>query len=425
MKTSVTDSKNSTALATSADLDPLMERIGNARLVLLGEASHGTHEYYTWRSAITRRLIEEKGFQFVAVEGDWPDCYRVNRYVKGLDEQAAPAEEVLRGFNRWPTWMWANWEIVALMHWLRDWNNKRAAGKKVGFYGLDVYSLWESMDALHEYLIKNDPRAATIADVALSCFSGSARDEQRYAVRSLSESCRDEVVALLAEMRKRAPTYNHDPEAALNITQNAHIAVEAEKYYRNMIAFDEETWNIRDRHMMDTLDRILSFYGPASKAIVWEHNTHVGDARYTDMASSGLYNIGQLARERYAETVIVGFGSYSGTVMAADSWAAPMRRMDVPEAKENSIEFLLHSRDAHDQLIIFNENEDPLFFEKAFPHRAIGVVYNPAREAGNYVPSLMGKRYDAFCFIDRTKALHPLHLQADPQQVPETFPFAF
>lgn len=428
MKVSISEKDIASPLSNSKDLDPLLERIGDARLVLLGEASHGTHEYYTWRSAISRRLIEEKGFNFIAVEGDWPDCYRVNRYIKGYEDGNKKPQEVLRGFNRWPTWMWANWEIAALMDWLKDHNAKfKNNAKKAGFYGLDVYSLWESMESLVKYLEKTDPSTARIAEKALNCFSGYGKNEQRYAVNSLSASCRNEVVQLLKEIRLRSVSYNQDPEAMLNTTQNAYVAVDAENYYRNMISFDDHTWNIRDKHMMDTLDRLLEFHGPESRAIVWEHNTHIGDARYTDMTNAGLFNIGQLAREEHSanEVVLVGFGSYEGTVMAGDAWGAPMREMEVPRAKRGSIEELLHSESAQNRLLIFDPAKDAGKFKDKMLHRAIGVVYHPAHEQHNYVPSYMNKRYDAFIFLDRTSALHPLHIKPDPGQIPDTYPFRF
>jgi len=417
-------------ITNSKDLDPLMKRVGDARIVLLGEASHGTHEYYTWRTAISKRLIEEKGFNFIAVEGDWPDCYRVNRYVKGFDEQDKAPEKVLKAFNRWPTWMWANWEIVSLMHWMKTYNLKQPADKRAGFYGLDVYSLWESLETLIEYLEKTDPAAARIAEKVMDCFAGYQKNEKLYAINSLTASCKEDVVKLLKEIRLRSPLYNQDPEAALNTTQNAYVAVEAENYYRNMIGFNENTWNIRDRHMMETLNRVLEFHGPESKAIVWEHNTHVGDARYTDMRKSAMFNIGQLAREQYSEneTVILGFGSYSGTVIAGDNWGANMREMEVPEAQKGSIEEFLHDELGRNSLIIFDRASESSMeetFNKVFPHRAIGVVYHPQFEEHNYVLSHFNRRYDAFIFLEETKALHPLHIHPDKSQVPETYPFEF
>lgn len=412
------------------DLDPLMERVGDAHHVLLGEASHGTHEYYVWRTRISKRLIKEKGFNFIAVEGDWPDCYRVNRYIKGYDDQNKTASELLASFDRWPTWMWANWEVVALVEWLKEYNASLPADKRIGFYGLDVYSLWESLDALMDYLTKHDPQAAELAKNAIECFEPYAEDEHRYAraQHSISNSCFEEVIELLQEIRRKVPIYDHDPEAALNAEQNAEIAVNAERYYRNMMGFNVNTWNLRDRHMMETLNRVLDFHGKGAKAIVWEHNTHIGDARYTDMAESGDINVGQLVREQKgsSDTVLVGFGSYVGSVIAAQAWGAPIQRMYVPEARAGSVEELLHKDSAEDKLLIFGNGKNIEWPSKLLPHRAIGVVYNPAYEKyGNYVPSILGSRYDAFIYIDETQALHPLHVVPDGDKIPETFPFEF
>ncbi|MCW3104279.1 MAG: erythromycin esterase family protein [Bacteroidetes bacterium] len=412
-------------LSNSKDLDPLLERIGSSRIVMLGEASHGTHEYYTWRSAITKKLIGEKGFNLIAVEGDWPDCYRVNRYIRGYDEQDKEAAEVLKTFNRWPTWMWANWEMASLVSWLKEDNSKKAADKRTGFYGLDVYSLWESMEMLISYLENNDPPVARIAEKAMQCFQRAGKDEKAYAINSLSDPCRQEVAALLREIREKAPSYNHDPEAALNTAQNAYIISEAERYYSSMVTFNDESWNIRDRHMMETLNRVMEFHGPDTKVIIWEHNTHIGDARYTDMKHSGTVNTGQLAREQYGEeeVVLVGMGSYEGKVIAGRNWGTPEQEMSVPEATEGSWEAALHAESPDDRMIIFDRTEQGP--ELVFPHRAIGVVYHPEFEQRNYVPSVIDRRYDAFIYIDRTKALHSLHVSQDSAQVPETYPFEF
>jgi erythromycin esterase-like protein len=268
-------------LKSKNDLDALMNRIGDARFVLLGESSHGTHEFYSWRAAISKRLIEEKGFNFISVEGDWPDCYKINRFIKGYETEKN-AQSILSTFVRWPTWMWGNWEIVSLANWMKEYNDRLPDNsRKVGFYGLDVYSLWESLDVIQKYLNENDPQTAKICKKAVDCFSSYNRDEHAYAMRSLSSPCRDEVTRLLSEVRKKSPQYQYDPEDSLNMEQNSWVAVEAEKYYRNMVSFDDQTWNIRDKHMMDTLKRLVQFHGPESKAIVWEHNTHIGDARYT------------------------------------------------------------------------------------------------------------------------------------------------
>ncbi|HKC37842.1 MAG TPA: erythromycin esterase family protein, partial [Chitinophagaceae bacterium] len=332
-------------LNTSKDLDTLLSDIGDRSVVMLGEASHGTHEFYTWRTAISKRLIEEKGFNFIAVEGDWPDCYKINRYVKGYKDAADNIRNVLMNFDRWPTWMWANWEVAALAEWLNSYNKKLPADKKIGFYGLDVYSLWDSMNEMVNYLDKEDPQAAAIARKAIVCFEPYRYNEQLYARYSLTEhSCRKKVLALLKEIRMKAQFLNGDREAGFNTEQNALIAVNAEKYYTSMMGFDNESWNIRDRHMMQTLDRLMKFHGKNAKGIVWEHNTHIGDARATNMKRQGMINIGQLAREQYSDdkVYLIGFASHRGTVIAGDEWGAPMEELEVPAARVGSIEDILH-----------------------------------------------------------------------------------
>jgi len=416
-------------LADSDDLDPLLERIGEAQYVLLGEASHGTSEVYTWRSRISQRLIREKGFSFIAVEGDWPDCYRVNQYVKGLPDSGSSAREVLHAFDRWPTWMWANEEIVELAEWLRDTNDALPEDRKVGFYGLDVYSLWSSMREVIRYLARTDPEAVRAAWQAFRCFEPYGEDVQQYAwaTRLVPTSCEDEVVALLVELQRRAPRRRAvDPEARFNAEQNALVARNAERYYRTLVRGGSASWNIRDHHMMETLERLMEHHGPGAKAIVWEHNTHVGDARATDMARTGMVNVGQLARERKHRdgVVLVGFGTHRGSVIAGREWDAPMERMHVPPAREGSWEDILHQAGARDQLLMLADGDSPASFLEPRGHRAIGVVYDPAYEAfGNYVPTVLSRRYDAFLFVDQTEALHPLHVQArEDHEVPETYP---
>jgi erythromycin esterase len=412
-----------------ADLNILVDKIGEARIVMLGEASHGTHEYYTWRSHITRKLIEKKGFNFIAVEGDWPDCYKINRYIKGKQGAGNSAVEVLKTFDRWPTWMWANWEIAALAEWLANYNKSLHYDQKVGFYGLDVYSLWDSLFAVREYLQKVDPQALQKAEEAFQCFEPYRKDEgtsYAYATKLVPDLCQDEVVDLLREIQKKLPQYDSDEEMVFSTEQNALIAVNAEKYYRAMINGGPHSWNVRDSHMEESLDRLLNFHGPDSKAIVWEHNTHIGDSRATDMTDEGMYNIGELVRSRYAqdEVALVGFGSYKGSVIAGSSWGAPMKVMDVPEARESSWEYLLHKAGHHNQLLFMDDFKDTPFNKQRIGHRAIGVVYRPHYESyGNYVPSILPMRYDAFIFIDETSALHPLHLEPHNTLMPDTYPF--
>lgn len=412
-----------------SDLSPLFDRIGDARIVMLGEASHGTHEFYTWRSFITQKLIVEKEFNFLAVEGDWPDCYRLNRYIKNYPDAGKNSREVLYEINRWPTWMWANWEILALAEWLYQFNSSLSHNTKIGFYGLDVYSLWESMEAIMNYLQKVDPKALKKAEEAYQCFEPYRKDEGRsYARESefVPEICEGEVVNLLKEIQTRIPQYDGDYENVFSAEQNALIAVNAEKYYRAIVKGGPHSWNVRDRHMADTLERLIQFHGDDSKLIVWEHNTHIGDARATDMVDDGMYNLGELARLKHHEkgVVLIGFGTYQGSVIAGRSWGAKMKRLKVPEAKKGSWEYLLHEAGNENKLLIMDDFMNDLFMENHFGHRAIGVVYNPEYEKyGNYVPSILPLRYDAFIFLDETIALHPLHIVPDGHLVPETYPF--
>jgi erythromycin esterase-like protein len=411
------------------DLDPLIERVGDSRFVLLGEASHGTAEFYDWRRLISQRLIREKGFSFVAVEGDWPDCYRVNRYVKNYPESGHDAHEVLHAFERWPTWMWANREVVTLAEWLRRHNASVADDGKAGFYGLDVYSLWESMQAVLGYLSKIDSSALAAARKAFECFEPYADDAQEYARATVwaPASCEDDVVRMLEDLRRQKPQYDHDGrDAYFNAEQNALVAKNAEHYYRTMVRGDSPSWNVRDRHMVETLNRLLEHHGPESKAIIWEHNTHIGDARYTDMAATGMVNVGQLVREEHAAegVVLIGFSSYAGSVIAADQWGAPMRRMRVPPGRSGSWEDVLHRATPPDKLLIFDarNRERGLLEERG--HRAIGVVYRPDYEGyGNYVPTVLPYRYDALLFIDESHAVHPLHMPIEAvHELPETYP---
>ena len=416
-------------LRTPADLDPLLERIADARYVLLGEASHGTHEYYRWRTEITKRLVDERGFTFVAVEGDWPDCFEVNAWVRRLDGASGDdAATVLQRFDRWPTWMWANSEVADLITWLREHNARREAADRVGFYGFDVYSLWESMRAIVDYVAEHEPEAVETARQAFRCFEPYREDPQAYALatRMVSTSCEDEVVALLTRLcEDGARSGDGGPEQRFAAEQNAAVARNAERYYRAMVRGGPDSWNLRDTHMVDTLDRLMEHHGPAARCIVWAHNTHIGDARATDMATAGMVNVGQLVRERHADdgVVAVGFAGHRGGVIAGEEWGAPMERMEVPEARKGSVEDLLHRETGQDALYVFPDDAQPAWLADPLPHRAIGVVYRPERERwGNYVPTVLGRRYDALLSFDHTSALHPLGPEAPASEELETYP---
>ncbi|MFB6221842.1 MAG: erythromycin esterase family protein [Halolamina sp.] len=411
-----------------ADLDDLVDYLADRQFVLLGEASHGTSEFYRWRAQLSARLIEDHGFDFVAVEGDWPSCYTVNRFVKGLSGGPETVREALDPFARWPTWMWANWEAVEFFEWL-ELHNRTFEDDAVGFYGLDVYSLFESMDAVVDYLDETDPEAAEHVRAAYRCFEPYGEDAREYgrSTRLVPKSCEDEVVDVLTRLRERAPTYDGESrDEAFNAEQNAHVVKNAEEYYRSL-AGSGNSWNVRDRHMTNTLDRLVEHHGGDAKAIVWAHNTHVGDARATDMERRGRLNIGQLVRERNpAEDVaVVGFGSHHGSVIAADEWGAEMESMVVPEAEQGSYEHVFHRAGDENRLLFTDRIDDRDALAEPRGNRAIGVVYHPALESGNYVPTNLRERYDAFVHIDETAALHPLELHPDREKVPELYPLGF
>jgi erythromycin esterase len=414
-------------LQDEQDLDVLLKEIGDAKVVLLGEASHGTSEYYTWRAALSKRLIHEKNFNFIAVEGEWADSYRVNNFIKGEKKDSAAVFQLLQQFDRWPTWMWGNHEVASLVGWLNTYNQDKSPDEKAGFFGLDVYCLWESMTELMPYLQEADPSLIRAAQKVHSCFQPFGADAQEYAVavaRSMA-NCQNETNQLWKWVQKSLENKPKKQEADFVAEQNVLVTLNAERYYRAMVSSSTESWNIRDRHMAQTLKRLLELHGPDSKAIVWEHNTHVGDARYTDMAREGMVNVGQLVRKEYGEenVFIVGFGSYSGSVIAADQWGAPLKKKNVPEAMQRSWEYLLHSDSAADKIILSKDIRDNKTLKKTIGHRAIGVVYNPKYEyVGNYVPSIIPKRYDAFLYIDQTQALHPIDIPLRTNEPPDLYP---
>jgi erythromycin esterase len=407
------------ALTDAGDLDRLLDRAADARVVMLGEASHGTHEFYAWRAALTQRLIAERGFSFVAVEGDWPDCERVNRAVRAEDGAPEDPREALLAFERWPTWMWANEEVADFCRWLRGHNQTRDPDDRAGFHGLDVYSLWESLREILVHLREHDPDQVPGALAAYRCFEPYDEDPNAYAwaTRFVSAGCESEVVDLLVNLRARAD---------LGIWQNAAVVAGAEHYYRSLVHGGAKSWNVRDRHMDETLDRLLTHYGEDSRAVVWAHNTHVGDARWTDQSRHGEVTIGELARDRYGadKVMLVGFGSHRGSVIAGSSWGAPMEVMEVPPARPGALENILHDTAPPRGLMVFPPfAQRPDVLVDQLPHRAIGVVYRPERERwGNYVPTVLGDRYDAFLWFDETRAVQPLRTRAVDALEPETYP---
>ena len=425
---------------SNRDYDPLLERIGEARFALLGEASHGTHEFYRERAQITKRLIKEKNFSAVAVEADWPDAYRVNRYVRGESDDA-DATEALIDFRRFPTWMWRNRVVVEFVEWLRAHNDSLPLGEtKVGFYGLDLYSLHASMKAVLRYLERVDPEAAKHARERYSCFDHFGEDTQGYGLMTrlnLSNSCEAEVISQLVELQRRAPDYAKHGGRVMEdelfyAEQNARLVKNAEEYYRAMYFEEVSSWNLRDRHMAGTLNSLVAHLGrngrPA-KIAVWEHNSHLGDARATDMGRRGELNVGQLTREKYGrDAVLIGFTTHHGTVTAASNWDEPAQRKHVRRALAGSYEALLHAAQTGPFLLIWRKG-DAVARGLSVPRleRAIGVIYRPETELrSHYFRATLPDQFDAVLHFDETRAVEPLETTAgwEAGEVPETFPFA-
>jgi erythromycin esterase-like protein/adenine/guanine phosphoribosyltransferase-like PRPP-binding protein len=422
------------------DYDPLMDLVGEARFVLLGEASHGTHDFYHERAQITKRLIEEKGFTAVAVEADWPDAYRVNRYVRGVSDDV-DAIEALSDFRRFPTWMWRNTEVGEFVEWLRARNDAfSTSATKVGFYGLDLYSLRASMKAVLQYLDKVDPEAAKQARARYACFDHFGEDTQVYgfvAGTGLAKSCEEEVVSQLVELQRRAVEYarrnGHGAQDELfSAEQNARLVKNAEAYYRSMFLEEVSSWNLRDRHMAETLEALvghLGRQGGAAKVVVWAHNSHLGDARATEMSQRGELNVGQLVRERYGrEAILVGFTTYHGTVTAASNWDGPAERKHVRPALAGSYEALFHATQPTRFLLTWREGDTATNgLRTPRLERAIGVIYRPETERmSHYFRARLPDQFDAVLHFDETRAVEPLERTADWEtgEVPETFPFA-
>ena len=398
-------------LQNEQDLDILIKQIGDARIVLLGEASHGTSEYYTWRAAITKRLIQEKGFDFIAVEGDWSEAYRVNRFIKEEKKDSLAILDLLRQFHRWPTWLWSNYEMVPLFGWLNAFNQDKPADDKIGFYGLDLFSIGESLKELMTYA--GDTSILNSAKKFQKCFQPYANDPVEYGKIILKggRGCSEEANRLLQSIPHFSQRKQGRNGSRFVMEQNALVALDGEKYFRTRISNKAESWNIRDRHMTETIKRLLRFHGPHSKAIIWEHNTHVGDAHYTDMPQRGKTNTGELLRKEFgaSNVYIVGFGSFRGTVIAADRWGTSYQKMEVPGALTGSWEDILHQEGAYNKIIFSREISNNRNLNGWINQRAIGAVYqSKPNEFASYTPSIIPQRYDAFLYIDQSNALHPV-----------------
>ena len=425
------------AMDDPADVpDELIELAGEASFVLIGEASHGTHEFYKCRSKITKRLIAERGFSAVAVEADFPDAYRVNRFVRGIGNDMT-AEESLRDFRRFPLWMWRNADVLDFVEWLREFNDTLALESRVGFYGIDLYSLHSSMQAVLTYLERTDPEAAKRARYRYSCFDAFGEDPQHYgyaASYDLETSCEDEAVKQLIDLQRRAADYmNRDGIIARDeyffAEQNARLVKNAERYYREMFRGRVSSWNLRDRHMAETLmalSRQLEELGLPPKIVVWAHNSHLGDARATDMGEQGEWNVGQLVRENFPHGAVnIGFTTYNGTVTAATNWDDEPKLKKVRDAHPDSYERLFHDTGEPCFYLDLKQPAVKKVLSKPMLERAIGVIYRPETErVSHYFHADLAKQFDAVIHFDRSTAVRPL----DPvssrthEDAPETFP---
>ncbi len=423
---------------SARDFEPVLQLTGSATCVLIGEATHGTHEFYRLRAELTQRLISEQGFVAVAAEADWPDAYRVNRYVRGLGRDG-DAEEALADFRRFPAWMWRNSDVLDFVGWLREHNETREPQERVGFYGLDLYSLHGSIAAVLEYLEKSAPAAAERAKERYACFEQFGGDPEHYGYATslgLAPDCEREVVLQLIELqRERDSILRRQGVAAedehFQAEQNARVVKNAEEYYRTMFGGRISSWNLRDAHMSDTLDALRAHLArrfDQPKVVVWAHNSHVGDARATEAHAQGELNLGQLVRERHAgRTVLVGFSTHSGTVTAASQWGGAAERKQVRPALPTSYEELFHNVGLPSFCLRPTElpaEVSPLLDEPRL-QRAIGVVYRPQSErVSHYFNVQLAKQFDAMIHIDHTRAVEPLERGARVvrEELPETFP---
>jgi erythromycin esterase-like protein len=425
----------------AADVSAIVERIGEARVVLLGEASHGTHDFYATRAAITRRLIETRGFRAVTIEGDWPDSRRVDRYVRGIGDDAdAPA--ALGGFRRFPQWMWRNTVVRDFVSWLRARNLKLPPREHCSFHGLDLYSLHASIDAVLRYLEHVDPAAAERARERYSCFEAVGGDDPQaygyHASRGIAEPCEDDVVRQLAELRHCADEYRAQDGAVaaddfFSAEQNARLVANAERYYRAMFRGRVSSWNLRDTHMAETLDAVIARLeqeGERARVCVWAHNSHLGDARATAMGRGGEPNVGQLVRQRYGkEACLVGFTTYTGTVTAAHDWDEPAGRRDVQPGLAGSVESLFHRLEIPNFLLDLRAPAIRAELADDRLERAIGVIYRPETERmSHYFEVSLPRQFDLVIHFDETTALKPLERlalwEAGEGEVPETYPSA-
>jgi erythromycin esterase-like protein len=421
-----------------SDYNAVADMAGDARFVLLGEASHGTYEFYQSRADITRQLIVERGFSAVAVEADWPDAYRVNRYVRGLGPDRS-ADEALSGFRRFPQWMWRNTVVREFVEWLRRHNALLPESERVGFYGLDLYNLHASVAAVIGYLNAVDPDAADRARKRYACFDMFSQDPQAYGYATSygqTESCEDEVVEQLREMQRHSTWSEHGnviaADAAFGAEQNARLVRNAEEYYRAMFRGRVSCWNLRDSHMVETLNALVDHLdrsGVHSRVAVWAHNSHLGDASGTQMGAQGEWNVGQLVREqRGADALLIGYSTHTGTVTAADDWGGSARTMRIVPSLEDSSERLFHDTGVPRFFLnLRDDDEVRSALREPRPERAIGVIYRPRTErSSHYFAARLSEQFDAIIHLDETSAIEPLEMYAHlpEDELPETYPFS-
>ena len=410
-----------------ADLTPLMRRVGDARIVLIGESTHGTSEFYRLRDLISRQLIKEKGFAFVAIEGDWPDAARIDHYVRHLEY---PASE-WTAFARFPQWMWRNEEVRAFVDWLRTGNAAKPKARRTAFYGLDLYSLYTSISEVLRYLDAVDPETANTARHRYGCLSPWESDPAAYGHAALTgnyRSCEREVVAMLKDILIKQNRYMaHDGEQFLDAVQNARLIANAERYYRIMYYGSRASWNLRDTHMFETLQALLESHGPSSKAIVWAHNSHVGNAAATEMSARSETNIGELCRQEYGGQVFsIGFGTHAGKVAAASDWGGPMETKTILPSRPDSYEWLCHEVGTPRFLLPLRSgisSELRAGLMKPRLERAIGVIYRPETElASHYFQASLPEQFDEYIWLDETMAVIPFRTE-DLKGLPDTYPF--
>ncbi|WP_092009854.1 erythromycin esterase family protein [Marinobacter daqiaonensis] len=412
--------------ATSLPLEGILERIGDARVVLIGEASHGTSEFYVARERITRALIEQKGFSFVSAEADWPDASRVDHYVRHAEYP--PGEWT--AFARFPTWMWRNQETLDFVEWLRRHNAELDFDDRVAFHGLDLYSLFSSINEVLSYLDQVDPETAAIARQRYECLAPYRHEPVEYARAALSprfQDCEPDVLRMLSELyERRAKLEAKDGTRFFNAMQNARLIANAEEYYRTMLFGTHSGWNLRDTHMFETLESLLEHYGENSRGVVWAHNSHIGNSAATDMSRRGEFNIGQLCREKFGSKMYsIGFGTDNGTVAAADDWGDPVDIKQVRPSREDSYEYLCHRSGVPNFTLPLRGGDPSLVkaLEKPRLERAIGVIYRPLTERqSHYFGASLPRQFDEYIWFDTSQAVSPLGTQP-VDGVPDTYPF--